>query len=57
MIVFNTIAVALSGLVYLAVGFVPRSHPLVVVGLFSLIQMLISASGGGFYKAATLYSR
>jgi ACS family sodium-dependent inorganic phosphate cotransporter-like MFS transporter 5 len=57
MIIFNTSAVAAPGVVYLLVGYVPDGHPLVVIGLFTLIQMLFSTSGGGFYKCGTLCSR
>ncbi|KAH7696514.1 Major Facilitator Superfamily protein [Aphelenchoides avenae] len=57
MIIFNTIAVAMPGIIYLGVGFIPEGNPLVVIGFFTLIHMLFSTAGGGFYKCGTLCSR
>ncbi|KAI1717195.1 major facilitator superfamily domain-containing protein [Ditylenchus destructor] len=57
MIIFNTVAVALPGVTYLVVGFVPQENPVYVVILFTCMHMFFSAGGGGFYKCGTLCAR
>lgn len=55
-IVFNTIAVAGPAVLYLLLAFIPWMPTLSIIVII-LIHMLFAASGGGFYKAATLSSR
>jgi ACS family sodium-dependent inorganic phosphate cotransporter-like MFS transporter 5 len=55
-IIFNTIAVAGPAVLYLFLAFIP-SMPTLSIIVIILIHMLFAASGGGFYKAATLASR
>jgi hypothetical protein len=51
MILFNTVAVAIPGFFFFAIGFVPTNvDPLVVVLLFIGMHIFFSVSGGGFYK-------
>jgi hypothetical protein len=57
LVLFNTIAVAVPALFYLGVAFTPADQPILVVLMFSIIFMLLSANGAGFYKCGALYSR
>lgn len=57
MILFNFFAVAVPGILYAIVGFVPADNPIVVVMIFCLMHMVFATAGGGFYKCATLCSR
>ncbi|CAD5219190.1 unnamed protein product [Bursaphelenchus okinawaensis] len=55
--IFNTIALVGPALCYIALAFVPQTHPWWGLALLILIHMLYAASGGGFYKCLTLSSR
>jgi hypothetical protein len=55
-VIFNTIAVAGPAFLYLLLAFIP-SLPTLSIIVIILIHMLFAASGGGFYKCATLSSR
>uniref|UniRef100_A0A915DAD6 Major facilitator superfamily (MFS) profile domain-containing protein n=1 Tax=Ditylenchus dipsaci TaxID=166011 RepID=A0A915DAD6_9BILA len=57
LIIFNSVAVCLPGVCYAVVGFMPDDKPMLVVMLFTLIHMLFSTAGGGFYKCGTLCAR
>uniref|UniRef100_A0A183BUK4 MFS domain-containing protein n=1 Tax=Globodera pallida TaxID=36090 RepID=A0A183BUK4_GLOPA len=57
LILFNTIAVGVPAIAYLAIGFIPVDRPLWTVLTFTAILMLLSTAGGGFYKCGTLCSR
>ncbi|KAI6181713.1 Major Facilitator Superfamily protein [Aphelenchoides besseyi] len=55
-IIFNTIAVAGPAVLYLLLACV-QNLPTLSIIVIILIHMLFAASGGGFYKCATLASR
>ncbi|CAD5228241.1 unnamed protein product [Bursaphelenchus xylophilus] len=57
LIIFNTVAVALAGVFYLLLGLVPTDAPFWGIALFSLINLVIGASPGGFYKCGVLHGR
>uniref|UniRef100_A0AC34RG27 Major facilitator superfamily (MFS) profile domain-containing protein n=1 Tax=Panagrolaimus sp. JU765 TaxID=591449 RepID=A0AC34RG27_9BILA len=57
MIFFNSLALFVPGVLFIAVCFVPDSLPIIVVLLFSGIHAFLGANCGGFYKCAVLVSR
>ncbi|CAD5221041.1 unnamed protein product [Bursaphelenchus okinawaensis] len=57
LIVFNTIAVAFAGIFYLLVGLVPADAPIWGIVLFAMINLVIGAAPGGFYKCGVLHGR
>uniref|UniRef100_A0AC34FUJ5 Major facilitator superfamily (MFS) profile domain-containing protein n=1 Tax=Panagrolaimus sp. ES5 TaxID=591445 RepID=A0AC34FUJ5_9BILA len=57
MIIFNSIALIIPGAIFIGVGYVPDDTPIVAVLLFMLLNAVIGANCGGFYKCGTLVSR
>uniref|UniRef100_A0A914PX40 Major facilitator superfamily (MFS) profile domain-containing protein n=1 Tax=Panagrolaimus davidi TaxID=227884 RepID=A0A914PX40_9BILA len=57
MIIFNSIALIIPGAIFIGVGYVSDETPIVAVLLFMLLNAVIGANCGGFYKCGTLVSR
>uniref|UniRef100_A0A914QZB0 Major facilitator superfamily (MFS) profile domain-containing protein n=1 Tax=Panagrolaimus davidi TaxID=227884 RepID=A0A914QZB0_9BILA len=57
LIVFNSIALIIPGIIFILVGHIPNEYPLVPVLFFATINAVIGANCGGFYKCGTLVSR
>ena len=57
MIIFNSIALIIPGIIFIIIGHIPDEWPLIPILLFSSINAFIGANCGGFYKCGALVSR
>uniref|UniRef100_A0AC35GBT4 Uncharacterized protein n=1 Tax=Panagrolaimus sp. PS1159 TaxID=55785 RepID=A0AC35GBT4_9BILA len=57
MIIFNSTALIVPGIIFLLIGHIPDAYSLLPILLFTTINAFIGTNCGGFYKCGTLVSR